>query len=60
MVLASARFTSPQAGQKNLQTTDRPMAQVESGAGFVLEISTLGLLGVGAVSLYLCRKRKRL
>lgn len=36
------------------------MAQAETGAGFLVEFSTLGLLGVGAASLFVCRKRKRL
>ncbi|MBN1943133.1 MAG: hypothetical protein JW849_07545 [Phycisphaerae bacterium] len=42
--------------------TSHPVAQTEAGAGFLVELSTMGLLGVGlgigAVSLIVSRKRK--
>jgi len=59
VVLAGASIASPQA-ERNPQVASAPMAQAETGAGFLVEFSTLGLLGVGAASLFVCRKRKRL
>ncbi len=55
VVLAGASMSSPQ-----MEPNSEVLAQAETGAGFLMEFSTLGLLGVGAASLYVCRKRKRL
>jgi hypothetical protein len=59
VVLASAGLKSTPTEANGLETS-APMAQAEAGAGFLLELSTVGLLGVGAVSMFMCRKRKRL
>ncbi|MBN1554264.1 MAG: hypothetical protein JXA11_05930 [Phycisphaerae bacterium] len=37
----------------------QPIAQAQAGSAYLLELSTMGLLGVGAVSLFVCRRRKR-
>lgn len=58
-VVLAGSSVSPSVEQGSPEAS-RPIAQAESGAGFLVEFSTMGLLGVGSVSLFVCRKRKRL